>query len=67
MCCVWWLTPVILASKKVEIRRMEVPGQLRQKTVRPLPTPISTIKKLSVVVCICHPSYVGSLNRRMVI
>jgi hypothetical protein len=29
--------------------------------------PISTNKKLSIAVCACHQSYVGSINRRTVI
>jgi hypothetical protein len=31
---VWWYTPVILATGEVEIRRIEVQGQARQKLVR---------------------------------
>jgi hypothetical protein len=27
--------------------------------------PISTIKKLGMVVCACHPSYSGSIKRKM--
>jgi hypothetical protein len=30
-------------------------------------TPISINKKMSVVVCVCHPSYKGSTDKRTVV
>jgi hypothetical protein len=30
-------------------------------------SPISTNKKLDVVVCTCHPSYAGNVNRRIMV
>jgi hypothetical protein len=47
-----WSTSVIPASWKVEIRRISVQGQPRQKVSK---TPIST-NKLGVVVCVYDPS-----------
>jgi hypothetical protein len=29
--------------------------------------PISTNKKLGVVACTCHPSYAGTINRRIMV
>jgi hypothetical protein len=42
--------PVIPATQKAEIRRLEVPGQLGQKKNH------LSRKKLGMVECACHPS-----------
>jgi hypothetical protein len=57
------LTPVILTTGEVEIRRMEIQGQSGQKVSK---NPIST-NKLGMVVHVCHPSYIESTNRRIVL
>jgi hypothetical protein len=49
----WWLKPVILLAYEAEIRRTVGPGKSMQKCLQ---DPISTEKKLGVVVCICHRS-----------
>jgi ribosomal protein L31 len=49
----WCCTPVIPAIQEVEIRRMKVPSQHKQKSS------ISNRKKLFIVVHTCHPSYSG--------
>jgi hypothetical protein len=51
---VWWHAPVIPSYAKAEIRRTTVPDQ--PKPNKDLQDPISTEKKLGVVVCACHPS-----------
>jgi hypothetical protein len=56
--------PDMVDTEKAEIKRIIVQGQPRQKDQE---TPISTEKKLSVVVVTCQPSYTGSLNRRTVV
>jgi hypothetical protein len=54
--------PVILPIWEAEIRMIVVQGQPRQKVSKSY---ISTNKKLDVVVCVCYPSYMGSINRRI--
>jgi hypothetical protein len=46
----------------VEVRKITVPGQPGVKIQE---TPISTNKKLGMVAHACHPSYLGSKNRRL--
>jgi hypothetical protein len=55
-------TPVILATQEVEIRKIMVQGQAGQ-IVHETP---SQQEKPGLVVYICHPSYMGSINRRIV-
>jgi hypothetical protein len=52
-----WLMPVILDIQAIEIGRIEVRSQLRQKVQETPPTPSQLIKMLGVVVLICHLSY----------
>jgi hypothetical protein len=54
----WWFTPVMLATCKVVIRRIMVPGQPKPKSLQ---DPISTNKKAR------QPIYVGRLNRRITV
>jgi hypothetical protein len=56
--------PVILATRKAEIRKISFQGQPRQKSSR---GPSSTNKKLGVVMHTCPPCYGGSINRRIVV
>jgi hypothetical protein len=58
-----WLTPVILATQEVEIRRITVPGQPRQKVRK---TPMST-NKTGVLVHACNPSYDEGISKRIVV
>jgi hypothetical protein len=51
--------PDMVDTEKAEIKRIIVQGQPRQKDQE---TPISTEKKLSVVMCACHPSDSGKLK-----
>jgi hypothetical protein len=48
--------PVITSSKEAEIRRIVVPGEPEGKLFA---RPHLNRKKLSVVVCGCHPNYGG--------
>jgi hypothetical protein len=57
----WWFTTVIPATPKVEIERIVVQGQPRQKASK---TPIST-NKLSVVVCTVIPAIQEAISRRI--
>jgi hypothetical protein len=52
-----------LSYLEVEIRRIEVQGEPQKKISE---TPIST-KKMRVVIRICHASYMGGINRRIVV
>jgi hypothetical protein len=56
-----WLMTVIPAIKEAGIKRIMLWGHLRQKNYW---EPVLT-NKLGVVVCTCHPRYVGDLNRRI--
>jgi hypothetical protein len=49
----WWLKLAILAAQEVEIWRIMVRGQPRQKSSQ---DPISTNKNLGMMVHPCHPS-----------
>jgi hypothetical protein len=49
-----WLKPLILATKEVEIKRILVQGQHRQKFHK-----TSLDKWLDAMAQACHPSYVG--------
>jgi hypothetical protein len=53
--------PVILATQEAEIGRIMVQGQPRQKSCE---TPFP---RLGVVACVCHPSYLESVNGRILI
>jgi hypothetical protein len=55
---------VILATLEVEIRRMAVPGQPGHKSSQ---DPISTNKKLGMVVCTCYPSFEGSIITKIIV
>jgi hypothetical protein len=57
-----WFTSTILASPVMEIGRITIQGQSRQKVSK---TSIST-NKLSMVVHICNASYVGGIARRSI-
>jgi hypothetical protein len=62
-CWEWWLTTVILATLEAESKRIiTVWGQPQQKVHE---TPISTNKKLGVVVNACHLSYARRVNKRI--
>jgi hypothetical protein len=52
--------PVILATREVAVRRISVGGQPRQR----VETPSQPIKA-GLLVCTCHPSYMGSISRRI--
>jgi hypothetical protein len=54
--------PEILPTWKVEIRRIMVSGQLDQKKKKKMWDFILTEKKLGVVACTCHPSYVRNIK-----
>jgi hypothetical protein len=56
-----WLTPVILVTQEVKIRRIAVQGQAGQKVSKTPSQPI----KLSGVGCDWQPSCEGSINRRV--
>jgi hypothetical protein len=58
----WQLTPVILA---LGIQKSEG-SQLQTSQSKSSWDPISTNEKLGAMACVCHPSYVGSINRRTV-
>jgi hypothetical protein len=47
----WWLMPIIADSQDAEIRRMEVPGQPRQKVSK-----IPSLPLVEVMGCICNLS-----------
>jgi hypothetical protein len=51
---------VIPATQESKIGRIEVRGQPRQKGRDPIST-----NKIDMVVCTCHPSYTGTINRRI--
>jgi hypothetical protein len=53
---------VLLAPQEVEIRRIMVQGQTQKKFWRP-----HLNQWLGAVVCICHPSYMRSTNRRIAV
>jgi sulfur relay (sulfurtransferase) complex TusBCD TusD component (DsrE family) len=53
----WQLVPVILATWEVESKRIEVQSQPWQKAGSHLN------QQQGVVVHICHPCYMGSINR----
>jgi hypothetical protein len=55
-----WLTPVILTTWEAEIGRTAIQGQPQKKVSE---TPISTNKKLGI----CHLSYEGSINSRIMV
>jgi hypothetical protein len=57
----WWLTPVILPTSKIEIKRIMVQGQPRQKVTE---TPKH---KLSMVVQVCNPSYAESRGKKIAV
>jgi hypothetical protein len=59
---VWWCTPIIPFTEEVEIGRMRVQGQPRQK----LADPISTSKAV-LVLYNCSSSYTGDVVRRITI
>jgi hypothetical protein len=54
--------PILLATLEAEIGRIVIQGQPREIVSR---TPSQPIKKLSIVACTSHSSYVGSINRRI--
>jgi hypothetical protein len=56
-----WLTPVIPATQEVEIRRIAVQGQSKQK-VRDTPPP-SQQKKLGRVVHPCYSNHAGNIRK----
>jgi hypothetical protein len=55
-----WLKPVIPATQEVEIERIMVWCQSRQKVSK---TPLST-NKYGMVVHACNPSFLGGIGRR---
>jgi hypothetical protein len=57
----WWLTSIIPATWKEEIRRIAIQGWPRQKVNETL----ISVYKLGMVVHACHSSYVGYVNRRI--
>jgi hypothetical protein len=54
-----WLTSVILAAWKAEIKRITFPGQPGQMKVCQIS---SEWKTLGILVCACHPSMIGSVS-----
>jgi hypothetical protein len=56
-------TPAIPATQDVEIRRIKVVGQPRQKVSQ---TPILT-NNPGMVVCVYNPSYLGGIGRRITV
>jgi hypothetical protein len=61
----WKLIPTILASWMWRLERLMFetsPGNQLLST-----PPISTNKKQSMVACVCHLSYMGGINRRIVV
>jgi hypothetical protein len=56
--------PVILATQEAEIGRIAVEASLGKKFSRPYLNQLK--KKIVIVVCACHPSYIGSVNRMVV-
>jgi hypothetical protein len=64
----WWFIPVISASQEVEIRTIMVQDQSGQNMVaRPHFNQYNNNKKLGVAVCVCHPSYVVNVNRKIAV
>jgi hypothetical protein len=57
-----WLTPVIPAAWEAEVRKINVLGHPEQKPTRP-----HLNQWLSIVVCACHPRYMGKTNKRIVV
>jgi hypothetical protein len=57
-----WFKPTILAVWEAKMERFMIQGQPQQKVSE---TPMST-NKLGTMMHACHPSYKGSINRRMV-
>jgi hypothetical protein len=53
----WWLTLIIPGTREAEIRRTVVQYQPGKNSTN----------RLGVVVCTCHPSYVGGINRRTMV
>jgi hypothetical protein len=60
--CVYWLTPVIVATWEAEIRRIVVQGQTGQKFYETLISISSWVPWRESVI----PVMVGSVTRRMV-
>jgi hypothetical protein len=56
------LTPVTLASQEAEIGKTVVPGQSGEKVARP-----NLNQYLGVILYAWYPSYVGCLNRKMMV
>jgi hypothetical protein len=48
--------------QEAEIRRIEVQGQPRQRVCE---TPISSIKKMGMLVLVCYPRYTGGIHKRI--
>jgi hypothetical protein len=55
--------PIILATQEVQIRKIQVQGQIRQKVGN---TPTSSSKP-GIVTLACHPSYTGNINKRRMV
>jgi hypothetical protein len=58
------LMPVILATQETEIWTIEGRGQPKQTVSETISQPI---KKLGMGAHVCHPSHMGSINRRIVV
>jgi hypothetical protein len=61
---VWWLTPVIPDTQKVDSQKIIVPRQLWQKISK---TPFQQKEKLGVVVHTYDLNYTGDMGRRITV
>jgi hypothetical protein len=59
---VWWLKPIILATREAEIGRITVGGQARQKVHKISFQPMTGHSGMT-----CYPTYTGSTNRRTMV